>query len=68
MGDVVSPTLQVYREHFVLVGQLVLATTLPLALLQCVAYLLINTEEWADRVSAPGVGPFAFTAGALGGA
>jgi hypothetical protein len=67
VGDVVSPTLQVYRKSFVLIGQLVLATTLPLAALQCVAYLLINSEEWADGVSAPGVGAFAITAGALGG-
>ncbi|HEX8146983.1 MAG TPA: hypothetical protein VF591_07370 [Pyrinomonadaceae bacterium] len=67
VADVVSPTLQVYRKNFVLVGQLVLATTLPLALLQCVAYVLINSDEWADRVSAPGAGPYALTAGAVGG-
>ena len=67
VGDVVAPTLQVYRKHFILIGQLVLATTLPLALLQCVAYVLINSEEWADGVRAPGLGAFALTAGAVGG-
>src|ERR1044071_2919405 len=41
VGDVVSPTLKVYRKNFVLVGKLVLATTLPLAFLQCVANTLI---------------------------
>lgn len=68
VGDVAAPTLQVYRKHFVLIGQLVLATTLPLSLLQCVAYLLISSEEWADGVSAPGFGTYLFTAGAVGGA
>ena len=33
-GDVFAPTLEVYRKHFVLVGLLVLVTTLPAALLQ----------------------------------
>ncbi|MCA1620980.1 MAG: hypothetical protein LC795_17070 [Acidobacteria bacterium] len=33
-GDVISPTLEVYRKHFLLVGLLVLVTTLPLVLLQ----------------------------------
>lgn len=33
-GDVISPTLAVYRKHFVLIGILVLVTTLPVALLQ----------------------------------
>lgn len=33
-GDVISPMLAVYREHFTLVGLLVLVTTLPQALLQ----------------------------------
>ena len=34
MGDVVSPTLEVYRKNFVLVGILVAVATLPAALLQ----------------------------------
>ncbi|MET0624664.1 MAG: hypothetical protein ABW250_16930 [Pyrinomonadaceae bacterium] len=33
-GDVISPTLEVYRKHFLLVGLLVLVTMLPLVLLQ----------------------------------
>jgi hypothetical protein len=33
-GDVISPMLAVYREHFTLVGLLVLVATLPQALLQ----------------------------------
>ena len=33
-GDVMSPTLAIYRKHFTLVGALVAVTTLPVALLQ----------------------------------
>lgn len=36
-GDVMAPTLGVYRKHFVLVGVLVAVTTLPVALLQYAA-------------------------------
>ena len=35
-GDVISPTLAVYRKHFLLVGLLVAVTTLPVALLRYV--------------------------------
>lgn len=68
VGDVVAPTLQVYRENFVLVGKLVLATTLPLAFLQFVAYALIQSDGWAEGVSGPGVGAFDFTSSVVGGA
>lgn len=33
-GDVISPTLEVFRKHFLLVGALVLVTTLPVVVLQ----------------------------------
>lgn len=36
-ADVISPTLGIYRKHFVLVGLLVAVTTLPVALLQYAA-------------------------------
>lgn len=68
LGDVASPTLRVYREHFVLLGQLVLATMLPLAVLQCVAYALIQSDEWAEVVSGPGASSFFLAGGAAGGA
>ena len=68
VGDVVSPTLRVYRKNFVLVGKLVLATTLPLAFLQGLAYALIQSDEWAGVVSGPGALSFALTAGVTGGA
>jgi Uncharacterised protein family (UPF0259) len=41
-GDVIAPTLEVYRKHFPLIGLLVLATSLPLVLLQYGAYLLLT--------------------------
>lgn len=41
-GDAISPTLEVYRKNFALVGLLVLATTLPLLLIQ---FLTSRTVE-----------------------
>ena len=46
-GDVFSPTLEVYRKHFLLVGALVLVTTLPVVLLQyaVIRAALASAEE-----------------------
>ena len=63
VGDVVSPTLHVYRKHFVLVGKLVLATTLPLAFLQWLAYALVQSGDWAAGVRGPGTGGITLVAG-----
>jgi hypothetical protein len=43
VGDVIAPTLEVYRKHFPLVGLLVLATALPLAVMQYGAYLVTTS-------------------------
>ena len=43
-GDVISPTLDVYRKNFPLVGALVLVTSLPLVALQYGAYLMMSAE------------------------
>jgi hypothetical protein len=43
-GDVISPTLEVYRKHFLLVGLLVLVSTLPLVLLQYSLYTAIYSD------------------------
>ena len=40
-GDVISPTLEVYRKHFLLVGLLVLVTTLPIVLLHYSVYTTV---------------------------
>jgi len=55
VGDVLSPTLEVYRKNFLLVGLLVLVTTLPPALLQYVAARAF--------VADPERGPFGLIAG-----
>lgn len=44
-GDVISPTLEIYRKHFLLVGLLVLVTTLPLVLLHYWFYVAIYSGE-----------------------
>lgn len=48
-GDVISPTLEVYRKHFLLVGALVLVTTLPVVLAQfgAVRAALATSQEVA---------------------
>lgn len=46
-GDVMAPTLEVYKRNFPLVGQLVLVTALPLAALQIGAYYLLT--NWTNR-------------------
>lgn len=70
VGDVISPTLGVYRKNFVLVGLLVLVTTLPLAVVQYgLLYVLSSgAAEMTDEVveTGAGFGMFAFTSiGAL---
>lgn len=57
VGDVLSPTLKVYRTSFLLVGLLVLLTTLPPALFQYAAASAFR--------AGPEVGPFGFAAGGL---
>src|SRR5687767_3674260 len=55
VGDVLGPTLEVYRKHFLLVGLLVLATTLPQALLQYAAAAAFSTASFGpedDGISA----------------
>ncbi|HEX6183753.1 MAG TPA: YciC family protein [Pyrinomonadaceae bacterium] len=60
-GDVISPTLEVYRKHFLLVGALVLVTTLPVALLQ---YGVIQASlASAEEAIAAESGVFAFASG-----
>lgn len=57
VGDVLSPTLKVYRTNFLLVGLLVLVTTLPPALFQYVAARAL--------AAGPEVGLFGVAAGSL---
>lgn len=44
VGDVISPTLALYRRHFPTVGLLVLVTGLPVIILQYAAYLFVTQE------------------------
>jgi hypothetical protein len=61
-GDVISPTLEVYRKHFLLVGALVLISTLPVVLLQ---YGVISAAlASAEEAVAAETGVFAFASGA----
>lgn len=61
-GDVISPTLEVYRKHFLLVGLLVLVTTLPVVLLQ---YGVIQAAmASAEEAMAAENSVFAFASGA----
>ena len=46
-GDVITPTLEVYRKHFALVGLLVLATSLPLAVLDYATYSVFGESRLA---------------------
>ncbi len=60
-GDVISPTLEVYRKHFLLVGLLVLVTTLPLVLIQYWLYSTIysggaDSEGGGGAIGAAAVG------------
>ncbi|HEX8281874.1 MAG TPA: zinc finger Ran-binding domain-containing protein [Pyrinomonadaceae bacterium] len=54
-GDVISPTLEVYRKHFPLVGLLVVVTTLPLVFLQYTLYAAINSSELESGDGSGGV-------------
>lgn len=58
VGDVVSPTLDVYKKNILLVSLLVLATTLPLAALQLGAFSLADAlgKRYADEMIASGRG------------
>jgi len=60
VGDVIAPTLEVYRKHFPLVGLLVVVATLPLAALQYAALRAMTAR--ADEVMAAG-GLLGFTVG-----
>lgn len=66
-GDVFSATLDIYRRHFPLVGLLVLATTLPLVLVQYGTASLLGglAAETASGMS--GAVPFIFVAGLFAG-
>lgn len=55
VGDVLSPTLKVYQKHFLLVGLLVVLTTLPPALFQYLAARAFAAD--------PEIGPFGVIAG-----
>jgi len=55
VGDVLSPTLEVYRKHFLLVGLLVLVTALPPALFQYAGARAFEAD--------PEVGPVGLIAG-----
>jgi hypothetical protein len=61
--DVISPTLEVYRKHFLLVGILVFVTTLPVVLLQygVIQAAMASADE---AVAAESSFYFAFASGA----
>ncbi|HEX8355258.1 MAG TPA: YciC family protein [Pyrinomonadaceae bacterium] len=60
-GDVISPTLEVFRKQFLLVGALVLVTSLPLVVLQ---YGVIQSAlASAEEAMAAESGLFAFASG-----
>jgi hypothetical protein len=50
VGDVFKPTLEVYRSHFLLVGLLVVVTTLPVALLQYASVRAVTSAMPGDTV------------------
>lgn len=64
-GDVISPTLEVYRKHFLLVGLLVLVTTLPLVLLQYLLHATVATGGFEDD-GVGGIGATAVVTGVAG--
>ena len=66
-GDIIGPTLELYRKHFPLVGMLVLATTIPLAVLEYGTYYAFASggEETADIFPITGSG-MVFASGATG--
>jgi hypothetical protein len=47
VGDVVSPTLEIYRKHFLLVGALVFVAALPVVFLQYGSYILVAAQTAA---------------------
>ena len=64
VGDVISPTLEVYRKHFTLVGLLVLTTTLPLAVLQyAAASAVISGSFEGGGIGGPSGGGMAVSGG-----
>lgn len=74
VGDVVAPTLEVYRKHFVLVGLLVLATTLPLVVIQYVfadffggSFGVVGDIDRSGEAETGGIGAVAGGLGAAGG-
>src|SRR5215204_4654645 len=66
VGDVIRPTLEVYRKHFLLIGLLVLVTTLPQAILQYGAYNVFGGATFEGGGGGPGLGGVAFGFGGLG--
>lgn len=48
-GDVIPPTLDVYRKNFLLVGLLVVAASLPMVVLQLGSYYMLSA--WAGRAA-----------------
>jgi hypothetical protein len=59
-GDVVSPTLDVYKKHFPLVGLIALLSALPLCVVQLAPYLLTVLASRGEPVAVLG------TAGGVG--
>jgi hypothetical protein len=67
VSDVVAPTLEVYRKHFVPVGLLVLATTLPLVFVQyAFADALGGSYEVAEDAGESETGGIGARAGGFG--
>jgi hypothetical protein len=68
VGDVVAPTLEVYRKHFLLVGLLVLVTTLPPVVLQYVAADVLGWSLYEVSYVGPGAesGGIAAESGGIG--
>lgn len=46
MGDALRPTLQLYREHFPLVGKIVLVSTLPLMAANYAVAAVVSSSGW----------------------
>jgi hypothetical protein len=66
-GDVIGPTLEVYRKHFPVIGLIVLAATLPLVALEYgVASLTGMGLGGEDAARTVGTGGYAFAFGAGG--
>lgn len=67
-GDVISPTLEVFRKNFMLVGTLVAVTTLPFALMQFgVTWLMTPQAEDVIYIENGSLFGFALTAQLLTG-